>query len=170
MKKLFIYSCFYLSVSLVSLVLMSSCEKDDDIHWSDLPQAVVSTFESKYPDAGRVEWEKKRGYYVVELWYQQVETQAWFEKNGAWCMTETDLGRSVASLPEAVQHALAESRYSTWEVDDLDKYERLNDTFYLVEVEMAGQRDRDLFFAPDGTILLDEVDGYGTEVTPDKAF
>ena len=170
MKKLFIYSCLYLSVSLVSLVLMSSCEKDDDIHWSDLPQAVVATFESKYPDAGRVEWEKKRGYYVVEFWNQQVETQAWFEKNGNWCMTETDLGRSVASLPEAVQHALAESRYSTWKVDDLDRYERLNDTFYLVEVEMAGQRDRDLFFAPDGTLLLDEVDGSGTEVTPNKAF
>ncbi len=85
-------------------------------------------------------------------------------------MTETDLGRSVASLPEAVLHALAESRYSTWKVDDLDRYERLNDTFYLVEVEMAGQRDRDLFFAPDGTLLLDEEDGYGTEVTPNKEF
>lgn len=168
MKKLFIYSCFYLSVSLVSLVLMSSCEKDDDIHWSDLPQAIVATFESKYPNSGRVEWEKKRGYYVVEFWWQQVETQVWFDKNGTWCMTETDLGYSITSLPDAVQHTLAESKYSTWKVDDLYKYERPNDTFYLVEVEMNGQRDRDLFFGPDGTLLKDEVDGYGTDVTPLK--
>ncbi|MBQ8867419.1 MAG: PepSY-like domain-containing protein [Bacteroidaceae bacterium] len=170
MKKFFVYSSYYLSVALVSLVLMSSCEKDDDIRWSDVPQAVVSAFEAKFPDAGRTEWEKKRGYYVVELWYQQVETQAWFEKDGTWRMTETDLGRTVANLPEAVQQALADSKYASWGVDDLDKYERPTDTFYLVEVETNGQRDRDLFFSPDGTLLSDEMDRDGNEVTPDKEF
>lgn len=170
MKKFFVYSSYYLSIALVSLVLMSSCEKEDDIRWSDVPQAVINTFEAKFPDAGRTEWEKNRGYYVVELWYQQVETQAWFEKNGTWRMTETDLGRSVANLPEAVQKALAESKYASWRVDDLDKYERPTDTFYLVEVETNGQRDRDLFFSPDGILLLDEMDRDGNDVTPDKEF
>lgn len=170
MKKFFVYSSYYLSVVLVGLVLMSSCDEDDDIRLSDVPQAVVGAFEAKFPDAGRVEWEKKRGYYVAELWYQQVETQAWFEKNGTWRMTETDLGHSVANLPEAVQQALADSKYASWKIDDLDKYERPIDTFYLVEVETNGQRDRDLFFSPDGTLLSDEMDRDGNEVTPDKEF
>lgn len=170
MKKLFVYLGFYLSATLVSLVLLSSCEKEDDIRWSDVPQAVAKTFESKFPDAVRSEWEKKRGYYVAELWYQQVETHAWFEKNGTWRMTEIDLGHSVANLPEAIQKTLAESKYATWEIDDLDKYERPIDIFYLVEVEANGQRDRDLFFSPDGILLSDEVDREGNDVTPDKEF
>lgn len=170
MKKYLVYSCYYLCVAFVSLVLMSSCEKEDDIRWSDVPQAVVNSFEAKFPNAGRTEWEKKRGYYVVELWYQQVETQAWFEKNGTWRMTETDLGHAVANLPEAVQKAFANSQYATWRVEDLDKYERPADTFYLIEVETNGQRDRDLYFAPDGTLLKDEMDRDNHEVTPDFSF
>jgi hypothetical protein len=116
-----------------------------------------------------VEWEKNRGYYVAEFWSNAV-VEAWFDAKGEWRMTETDMGKSLAALPEAVQKAFADSQYSTWRVDDLDKYERPADAFYLFEVETNGQRDRDLYFAPDGTLLKDDVDKDNHEVTPDYSF
>lgn len=166
MKKYFYYLC----VALTGMVFLNSCDKDDDIRFSDVPQAVVNTFNAMFPNVERAEWEKNRGYYVAECWYQQVETQAWFKKDGTWSMTESDLRMSLTNLPEAVQTAFNTSKYATWRVDDIDKFERPTDTFYLIEVETNGKRDRDLFFAPDGTLLLDEVDKDGRTVTPDKTF
>jgi hypothetical protein len=55
-------------------------------------------------------------------------------------------------------------------VDGLDKYERPNDVFYLIEVETKGEHDRDLFFASDGSLLKDEVDKENNEVTPSIVF
>jgi hypothetical protein len=40
----------------------------------------------------------------------------------------------------------------------------------LIEVETPGQPDRDLYFAPDGTLLKDEADRENYEVTPDIVF
>lgn len=166
MKKYFYYLC----VALTGMVFLNSCDEDDDIRFSDVPQAVVNTFNVMFPDVERAEWEKSRGYYVAECWYQQVETQAWFKKDGTWSMTESDLRTSLTNLPESVQTAFNASKYATWRVDDIDKFERPTDTFYLIEVETNGKRDRDLFFSPDGTLLLDEVDKDGRTVTPDKTF
>jgi len=55
-------------------------------------------------------------------------------------------------------------------VDDIDKYERTDRTFYLIEIETKGQQDRDLFFGEDGTLLKDEVDRENNDVTPDTTF
>ena len=52
----------------------------------------------------------------------------------------------------------------------IDLYERPKDAFYLIEVETQGQPDRDLYFAPDGTLLKDEADRENHEVTPDIEF
>jgi hypothetical protein len=55
-------------------------------------------------------------------------------------------------------------------VDDIDKYERPKDVFYLIEVETKGEKDRDLFYASDGTLLKDEADRENNEVKPDIVF
>lgn len=164
MKKFFYYLCVLVS----GVVFLNSCDSDDDdIRLSDVPETVLVTIGEMYPDMSAVEWERNRGYYVAEFWYQGVERHAWFSGNGAWHMTETDLGRSLANLPEPVQNAFLATQYATWEVDDIDMYERPDITFYLIEVEANGQRDRDLYFSADGTLLKNETDNYGREVTPD---
>ena len=61
-------------------------------------------------------------------------------------------------------------QYASWRVDDIDKYERTDRTFYLIEIETKGQQDRDLFFGEDGTLLKDEVDRENNDVTPDTTF
>ena len=85
-------------------------------------------------------------------------------------MTELDFGTNLGLLPDAVQNAFRNGQYANWRVDDIDKYERLDRTFYLIEIETNGQRDRDLFFAEDGSLLKDEVDKENNDVTPSTTF
>lgn len=159
-----------LFLMMMGAVVLTACsDDDDDIRVSDVPVAVLDTFESKYPNATRTEWETKHGYYVAEFWQEGMETQVWINSKAEWKMTESDLGTNVALLPDAVKNAFLNGQYAGWRVDDIDKYEKPGCIFYLIEVETQGQQDRDLFFAEDGSILKDEVDR-DNEVTPDTAF
>jgi hypothetical protein len=159
---------FYgLFLVLLSAVVLTSCEKDDDIRLSDVPVAVMSTFDLKFPNAGYTEWEKKKGYYVADFWQEGMDTHAWIDPKGEWKMTELDFGANVQLLPEFVRNAFQSSKYGTWRVDDIDKYERYDCTFYLIEIETKGEKDRDLYYDESGVLLKDEVDKENNDVTPD---
>ena len=164
MKKFFYYLC----MGFVGMVLLNSCDEDDDILASQVPVAVRTTFETMYPNVITVEWEKNRGYYLAEFWHQSSMTEVWFDEKGEWRMTETDI--SFDNLPESVYTVYQESLYANWRIDDIDKFERPTETFYLLEIEKNDQRDRNLFYAEDGTLLKDEADKENFEVLPDIAF
>ena len=66
-----------------------------------------------------------------------------------------------------MQDALQNGQYSTWYVDDIDRFERPTDEFYLIDVDTKGQQDRNLYFAPDGRLLKDEADRGDDDVRPD---
>lgn len=162
---------FGLFLALFGAVVLTSCDNDDDdIRVSDVPASVQNTLEAKFPNVSRAEWENKMGYYVADFWQEGIETHVWIDREAEWKMTELDFGVNLQLLPEAVRNAFRSGQYAGWSVDDIDKYERPDRTFYLIEVETKGQQDRDLFFAPDGTLLKDEVDRENNDVTPTTAF
>lgn len=161
---------FYLMfVALFGVLALTSCNNDDD-HPANLSDAARSAFEAQYPSARSVDWDVKGAYHVAEFHDNGVETDVWYDANGNWCMTETDLGRDLTKLPTAVQTAFQASAYSAWRVDDIDKYVRTDRTFYLIEVETSGQKDRDLYYAEDGTLLKDVEDAPNDDVTPATTF
>ena len=96
-----------------------------------------------------------------------LKVQARYGADGQWLMTEYDLGIDLSALPQAVQDALQNGQYGTWYVDDIDRFERPADEFYLIDVETKGQQDRSLYFAADGRLLKDEVDRGDDDVRPD---
>lgn len=55
------------------------------------PKNVVSAFKAKYPSAKRVEWEVKNTYQVAEFHIGFTEAEAWFDNNGQWVMTESNV-------------------------------------------------------------------------------
>ena len=156
---------FGILLAVFSMLAFSACEKEDDVLVSDVPQAVFNTFKAKYPNI-LPEWESKQGYYVAEFFQEGMETEMWITAQGEWAMTEMDLGMNLNLLPQPVLDAFKASTYATWQVDDMDKYERTDRTFYLIEVETAGQVDRDLFYNPDGTLIKDVVDKDNNDITP----
>lgn len=144
-------------IAVLGLALGTACEKDDDIRRVD--RELSEALNSKFPEATWVEWEKKRDFYVAEFHEGGTEVKVWYTGNAQWCMTERDLGRSAEALPEAVKESFAASGYAAaWRVDDIDKYERPGEVFYLIEVEKAGERDRDLFYSETGALLKDDLD------------
>lgn len=166
MKKKF----YWLFLAVCSVMVLSSCnDDDDDIRVSDVPEVVLNGFQTKYP--GIVpEWENKLGYYVAEFWQEGIQLDVWISSQGEWSMTEMDLGTNQTLLPQAVLTAFQNSTYAAWLIDDMDKYERPDRTFFLIEVETAGQPDHDLYYTPDGTLLKDEVDTENNDVTPATSF
>ena len=47
-----------LAMVLTGAIMFTSCEKDDDLRLSDVPTAVLDSFDAKYPNVSRAEWEK----------------------------------------------------------------------------------------------------------------
>ena len=158
-------------MAMCAMVAFTGCDNDDDdIRVSDVPNAVMNTFEAKYPNVSYAEWENKQGYYVADFWQEGIETHVWIDSKAEWQMTELDLGVNLQLLPEAVRNAFQSGQYANWRVEDIDKYERTDRTFYLIEIETKGEQDRDVYYAEDGSILKDEVDRENNDVTPSTVF
>lgn len=136
---------------VLGLFAWQGCNDDDDLRNPGGNTDVESAFNAMYSDADRVEWEKKGNYWVADFWKDGREKEAWFEMNGNWYQTETDI--TFAELPETVKTAFGASEYKDWRVDDVDMFER-NDAeiFYILDVE-RGNQDYDLYYSSDGTMI-----------------
>ncbi|MCM1312740.1 MAG: PepSY-like domain-containing protein [Bacteroides sp.] len=155
---------YLLAIALCSALTLGSCSDDDDN--VSVPEAVQTAFTAKYPNANRVGWEIKSGFYVAEFHENATETEVWFSKEGTWNMTETDYGRNISLIPATVKSAFESSEYSTWSIDDVSKYEREDITFYLIEIESRGQKDRHLFYGEDGTLIKDIAESGNDDIFP----
>ena len=146
-----------LCLAALSLCLFQSCDNDDNEPTPNFVNALTkAAFEEKYPSAKDVEWETRNDYIVVDFKQDKVEKEAWFDNNGGWYMTETDV--PFTQLPDAVKTAFQQSDYSTWKVDDVDMIERKNaETVYVLEVEQ-GNSEVDLYYSPDGVLVKTVVD------------
>ena len=131
------------------IFLFQSCNGDNKFHLNN-PQ-VESAFSQKYPNATRITWEQKAEYLVADFIQAGKDSEAWFESNGTWRMTETDI--TFNELPHAVRAAFQASEYKSWRVEDVDKIERSGmETVYVLEVE-SGEREHDLYYSSDGVLI-----------------
>lgn len=163
MKKLFIA----IAVMAVTMTGFSSCSDDDD-DLVTVDPAYTNALSAIYPGvADKAEWEVKGEYYVAEFRNdQRQDVDVWFAQGAKWAMTEIDLGRNPLSLPDAVSASYAANdRSIDWTIDDIEYYERPDIVFYVIEIEKAGQRDRDLYYSPDGSLIKD-VESDGIDITP----
>ena len=146
----------YLFAVLIAATTLIAC---DDVY--NAPQTTRAEFQTQYPNAVDVEWEKKRGYVVAEFHIPgQGECEAWYTKGGEWVMTKYDI--KFSDLPAAVQTAFVTEYGAQTPVDDVERLERRgNDTLYFIEAEIVINgylTDIDLDYAEDGTLLRTTVD------------
>lgn len=141
----------FIALIALSVCVFQSCDNDNDPTPSYVSTAATSAFTSQYPSAADAEWETRNDYLVVDFEQGGVDMEAWYDSDGNWYMTETDIPYS--QLPGAVKSAIQASDYATWTVDDVDKIERKDtETIYVVEVEQ-GNNDVDLYYTADGVLV-----------------
>lgn len=116
MKK----KAFIMATLVCSSFVLMSCDDDDD---KFTPESIVTkAFDTKYPDAQRVSWENEAGYVKAEFYTGSYEAEAWFDPQGNWMLTETDL--PYKALPQTVKNSFEASLYAKWKIDDVDMLER----------------------------------------------
>lgn len=167
MKKIYLS---YLFVALFSSTMFTSCNNDDEHIPSNVTRAVLDAFEMDYPSVNRVDWDYEHGYSIAEFHQNNTELHVWYNRDADWCMTETELGHTLANVPHGIQDAFLKSNYDMWNVDEITRYERPADEFYLIEVERKGEKDRKLFYSPTGMLLKDAVDTANDDVLPNITF
>ncbi|MDH6358579.1 PepSY-like domain-containing protein [Parabacteroides sp. PF5-9] len=152
---------FILTGCLSALSVITSC--DDDHHFTP-ENTVVNAFNLQYPNAERVEWETKAGFKVADFILNTHQTEAWFDYDGSWLLTETDL--TFNELPAEVQKSFNESPYQSWHIDDVDQLERVNAALiYVIEVEQ-GKEEYDLYYSEEGTLIKEVNDHTNAEHIP----
>lgn len=165
---------FAYSILLSGVVAMSLTACNDNPETGggpeNIPEAVVSAFNSMYPGATNVSWSTDGDYAIASFYYNETRADgqnhaAWFTLSDArWGMTETDIPFDY--LPEAVQTGFTESEYSKspWKYDRMaDCLQRLNaETIYVIDAEKQEngiETEVDLFYSEDGVLLKTIIDG-----------
>lgn len=158
MKKIV---CF----AAVAMMALQACEKSKETGQdSAVSEKAKQAMAAKYPGASNVTWQSKNGYVVAtfsnaaQRAVSAEQLDAWFDNQGAWYMTETDI--RFDQLPEAVKTAFAAGTYAAWLVDDVDKIERSGtETVYVIEVKQTETgREMDLYYSPDGVLVKEMAD------------
>ena len=164
MKNLFI------TAMCICLIALAGCNKASADNYTENAKAKAE-LAARYPDAVNVNWVSKNGYSIAK--FNRLATRAhkseydfsvWFTRSGDWCMTESEV--TYDALPLAVRTAFEASEYAGWEIDDIDKIERIGmETFYVIEVETkAGniEKEAELYYSADG-VLIKVTSGYDSD-------
>lgn len=112
---------------------------------------IVSAFNQKYPNAKNIEWDTENGYQVADFRDNNMKQEAWFDNNGKWVMTKTDLRYN--DLPSGIRNQFEKSMHNSWKKEDIIKLERTGmTTVYVVEVEKEGL-ETDLYYTENGNLI-----------------
>lgn len=138
-----------------SALMMVSCDKYED----GRPQkSVINEFKRMYPDAFDVEWEWQGTNWEVSFETGKrpngIEHEAWYDTDGNWIRTETDL--LLANVPQNIKDYLAaDPTYgNAYNTDhDVDYIQTPDGEYYRFELLVGGVQVR-VDVTPDGKVTL----------------
>lgn len=154
-RKLFI---LLFAASVMSFV---GCDDDDDF----IPDStLINALKEMYPSAQKISWEQKSDFIVADFIFNNQEVESWFDIQGNWFMTETDI--RFDELPLPVQEHFVLSQYADWEIEDVDMIERYNtEVIYIIEVEKNDQ-EIELVYDENGGVIKELTEGVGESQQP----
>lgn len=133
---------------------MQNCDDDDDN--ASVSEQLENAFVKEFGNVAH-DWSARGTNHVATFSQDNKEKEAWFDANGVWLMTETDIAYGV--LPIEVKTTFeALTQYDGWKRDDVDMLERKDmETVYVIEVE-KGNKEYDLYFDTKGNLLKEVAD------------
>ena len=116
-----------------------------------VPQAAISAFNTKFPYAEEVKWDKENSSeYEANFTLDGLDMSAVFSENGTWKETETSIG--IDQLPQAVLDAI-KLNYSKGKLFGASKIIRADDTtIYEADIKVKSKK-KEVLFDENGNIV-----------------
>lgn len=134
---------------LFAAVSLSLLACGQDIPACKVPSIVQNTVQTTFTNTGSIEWEKKNNVYEAEFDKDNTEYTAYLDAGGKIIAYKLDIKEN--ELPAAVTAVITRD-YTGYRIDDAAKIQKDGITFYRVELEAKGKRDKKLFLSQDGKI------------------
>lgn len=135
---------------VVSLFSLYSCSQD--IPASKVPSVVLNTVQTKFANANKIEWEKKKALYEAEFKVDSIEYAVYVDSAGKLIMYKVDIRED--ELPAAVA-AIIRTEYTGYKIDDVEKIDKEGVLYYEIELDGKGKKDLELVFAADGKLFTE---------------
>ena len=142
MRKMLLFALFTIAF------LLTGCKYGT----THIPKQARQAFETMFPGATHVEWDKEFSSYKAEFYHEGHEKEALFDNEGNWMLTKTEL--SIVEVPAPVMDAARE--HSDWEIDDVCLFEQADGVvaYYVIEFDQdMSPREKRLNILPDGTVV-----------------
>jgi hypothetical protein len=138
------------TTALIALTVLifgfNSCAEKD----TDVPEVVMKSFTSKFPDAQEIEWEKEDdNEWEAEFELLGTEYTASFDSKGSWLETERYV--KEADLPQIVLENL-KANYPDHKIEEIAFVENETNSYY--EIDLAyGDETTEVAISEDGNSL-----------------
>lgn len=122
----------------------------------NIPAAVTTAFQQKYPAATNVTWEDRVSNFQAKFIQDNVMYEARFDKNGTW--QETEKNMSFDELPEGIKSAFRSSKFRDYTIRTVAHIERSNGSkeYRLFIRDNVVQR-KYLYYSEDGKLLKEDT-------------
>jgi len=132
-------------------VLTANAAWAQKVKESEVPKAVVTSFQNSFKGAKVEKWEKEKdGTYEAEFDWNKIETSASFSADGKLNETETEI--KTSELPKAVTDYIAKN-YAGYKNEEAAKItDAAGKISYEAEVK-KGKEEMDLIFDANGNFL-----------------
>ena len=111
-----------------------ACDKDDEVNPIDqLDAATLEAVMNLYPAGNVVDVDTYQDFIEVEVMDGMTSRDVYFDKQGNWLRTETDV--RPTELPSAVTNAIAASEHAALHIDDAEWVETPDGNYYVVELD-----------------------------------
>jgi len=101
-----------------------------------VPQAVLTAFSAKYPQAQLKKWKTNHNMYTARFVMDNKKYEALYSGDGSWVNTVRNI-RHSANLPDQVRLYLKKSSYASWHIDNMERLRTPSQNLYQVEVDNA---------------------------------
>lgn len=137
----------YLIFALTLTFIVTSCT---DKVSGQTPEAVKTSFQTKYPGENDPDWEvDANGNYESHFKIDGIKYRADFKPDGSWIETETSIDKK--DLPKAIKDKIEKD--FDGKITEIEKVEHHSKgTFYDVEFKQKG-KNKDVEFKANGEII-----------------
>lgn len=133
------------------------------------PVKVQEAFNKMYPKVTKPEWFRKSDYHIAGFISDNQEKDVWFSKGAQWIMTETNV-ESLEKVPAPVAKAFTKSETPPIQIRYIKiiTFPKMPTVIIIDIQEENSDREIQLFYAPDGTLLKSyDVTGGSSEIYPE---